>query len=127
MKCTCQLAGVFLDCKYPYSPLLRLAYLLIVSSNQTKIKIPTWGFKLWWPWSDSNRHSLQNLILSQARLPIPPRGQNTEKTELGGFLCFYFLYQACAAVCLVCRLFCRGSWFACFLFNGFFDCGHIFC
>lgn len=30
----------------------------------------------WWPWSDSNRHSLQNLILSQARLPIPPRGQN---------------------------------------------------
>ena len=30
---------------------------------------------IWWPWSDSNRHSLQNLILSQARLPIPPRGQ----------------------------------------------------
>ena len=24
----------------------------------------------------ANRHSLQNLILSQARLPIPPRGQN---------------------------------------------------
>ncbi len=33
------------------------------------------GFNFWWPWSDSNRHSLQNLILSQARLPIPPRGQ----------------------------------------------------
>lgn len=33
-------------------------------------------FYFWWPWSDSNRHSLQNLILSQARLPIPPRGQN---------------------------------------------------
>ena len=32
-------------------------------------------FYFWWPWSDSNRHSLQNLILSQARLPIPPRGQ----------------------------------------------------
>ena len=30
---------------------------------------------IWWPWSDSNRHSLLNLILSQARLPIPPRGQ----------------------------------------------------
>lgn len=34
------------------------------------------GLYFWWPWSDSNRHSLQNLILSQARLPIPPRGQN---------------------------------------------------
>ena len=33
------------------------------------------AFYFWWPWSDSNRHSLQNLILSQARLPIPPRGQ----------------------------------------------------
>ena len=35
-------------------------------------------FYFWWPWSDSNRHSLQNLILSQARLPIPPRGQNRD-------------------------------------------------
>ena len=43
-----------------------------------KQKIPQkWGIfcLIWWPWSDSNRHSLQNLILSQARLPIPPRGQ----------------------------------------------------
>ena len=31
----------------------------------------------WWPWSDLNRHSLRNLILSQARLPIPPQGQTT--------------------------------------------------
>ena len=31
---------------------------------------------IWWPWSDSNRHSLLNLILSQARLPIPPRGRH---------------------------------------------------
>lgn len=37
-------------------------------------------FYFWWPWSDSNRHSLQNLILSQARLPIPPRGQNCKSS-----------------------------------------------
>src|SRR6185437_2459175 len=28
----------------------------------------------WCPWPDSNQHSLRNLILSQARLPIPPQG-----------------------------------------------------
>ena len=41
-------------------------------------KHPTGGYFLfiWWPWSDSNRHSLLNLILSQARLPIPPRGRH---------------------------------------------------
>ena len=46
--------------------------------TSVKQKIPQkWGifYLIWWPWSDSNRHSLQNLILSQARLPIPPRGQ----------------------------------------------------
>ncbi len=39
--------------------------------------IPCGIFYFWWPWSDSNRHSLQNLILSQARLPIPPRGRTS--------------------------------------------------
>ena len=48
------------------------------SSDRAK-KYPYAGyFYFWWPWSDSNRHSLQNLILSQARLPIPPRGQNRD-------------------------------------------------
>ena len=48
------------------------------SSDRAK-KISQCGiFYFWWPWSDSNRHSLQNLILSQARLPIPPRGQNRD-------------------------------------------------
>ena len=39
-------------------------------------------FYFWWPWSDSNRHSLQNLILSQARLPIPPRGQRANPRQI---------------------------------------------
>lgn len=29
----------------------------------------------WCPWPDSNQHTLRYLILSQARLPIPPQGQ----------------------------------------------------
>lgn len=49
----------------------------VLVRGDTRKKSPEWGgFYFWWPWSDSNRHSLQNLILSQARLPIPPRGQN---------------------------------------------------
>ena len=44
------------------------------------------GLYFWWPWSDSNRHSLQNLILSQARLPIPPRGQNQNACYFVAFL-----------------------------------------
>lgn len=34
---------------------------------------------IWCPESESNRHSLRNLILSQARLPISPFGQCTEQ------------------------------------------------
>ena len=31
----------------------------------------------WWLWSESNRHSFRNLILSQARLPVPPQSQKS--------------------------------------------------
>ena len=59
---------------------------LFSSDTGPKIKPPKGGFYLWWPWSDSNRHSLQNLILSQARLPIPPRGQNQNACYFVAFL-----------------------------------------
>ena len=59
---------------------------LFSSDTGPKIKPPTGGFYFWWPWSDSNRHSLQNLILSQARLPIPPRGQNQNACYFVAFL-----------------------------------------
>ena len=99
----------------------------VLRPTQTKIKIPKRGFKFWWPWSDSNRHSSQNLILSQARLPIPPRGHGIRKRLLCCFLCFNFFYQTCTAVCLVNRFFCRCSRFAGFLFNGFFNRSHFSC
>ena len=53
---------------------------LFLSDTELKTKPPNGGLYFWWPWSDSNRHSLQNLILSQARLPIPPRGQNAMRS-----------------------------------------------
>ena len=59
---------------------------LFSSDTGPKIKPPKGGFYFWWPWSDSNRHSLQNLILSQARLPIPPRGQNQNACYFVAFL-----------------------------------------
>ncbi len=36
-------------------------------------------FYFWWLWSESNRHSFRNLILSQARLPVPPQSQNSSQ------------------------------------------------
>lgn len=33
------------------------------------------NFDYWCPLPESNQHSSRNLILSQARLPIPPKGQ----------------------------------------------------
>ena len=83
----------------------------------------------WWPWSDLNRYSLQNLILSQARLPIPPQGQNpTIGSQLFcGLFGFNFFNQTRTAVRLVRRFFC---WFfncASFLGNSFLDCRHFWC
>ncbi len=90
-------------------------------------KPPFGGLDFWWPWSDSNRHSSQNLILSQARLPIPPQGHGcTAETVLGSLFCINFFYQAGTAVWFVCRLFGRGFCFADFLFNGFFNSSHFF-
>ena len=76
----------------------------------------------WWPWSDLNRHSLRNLILSQARLPIPPQGHVAKK--LFCLLCFDFFYQTCTAIRFVRWFFCRLFRFTIFLFNGFLDCRH---
>ena len=89
-------------------------------------KNPHYGDLIWWPWSDSNRHSLQNLILSQARLPIPPRGQ-MHCDKLCSLFCINFFDQTCTAIRLVCWLFSRCSRFASLLFNGFFNCSHVFC
>ncbi len=36
----------------------------------------------WCPWPDSNGHSLRNEILSHARLPIPPQGQQKRFSAL---------------------------------------------
>ena len=79
---------------------------------------------IWWPWSDSNRHSLQNLILSQARLPIPPRGQNRPHKLFCDCFRFDLFYQACAAVWFVGSLFRWCGRFSLLFFNGFFDCCH---
>lgn len=59
-----------------------LAWFSFQDARATKKNTPRLRgcFYFWWPWSDSNRHSLQNLILSQARLPIPPRGQNCKSS-----------------------------------------------
>lgn len=85
-------------------------------------------FYFWWPWSDSNRHSLQNLILSQARLPIPPRGQNTYSNLFRCCLaCFNLLYQARTAICFVCWFLCRFFSRTNFLVDGLLDCSHFRC
>ena len=87
--------------------------------TSVKQKIPQkWGifYLIWWPWSDSNRHSLQNLILSQARLPIPPRGQKGTGSNL--------FHQARTAICLVHWFFGWFFNFAQFFINRFFNRGH---
>lgn len=97
------------------------------SQKNTELKTPQMGcFQFWWPWSDSNRHSLQNLILSQARLPIPPRGQNRPHKLFCGCFRFDLFYQACAAIWFVGSLFRWCGRFSLLFFNGFFDCCHFF-
>ena len=114
----------------PNMTLLRQGFVVQARSPEGNYDIkkpPFGGLDFWWPWSDSNRHSSQNLILSQARLPIPPQGHGcTAETVLGSLFCINFFYQAGTAVWFVCRLFGRGFCFADFLFNGFFNSSHFF-
>ncbi len=86
----------------------------------------------WWLWSESNRHSFRNLILSQARLPVPPQSQNNLQLLLFCFFCSCFLrfdlfHQTSAASWFMNRFFRRCCRFAVFLFNGFFNSSHFRC
>ena len=87
------------------------------------------AFYFWWPWSDSNRHSLQNLILSQARLPIPPRGLKRQRNKL--FCCrfagFNLFHQTGTAIRFVCRFLCRFFRFPDFFVNSLFNRRHFRC
>ena len=100
---------------------------LPVTSNKNGASAPFFYF-IWWPWSDSNRHSLRNLILSQARLPIPPRGQKaTDKLFCRRRTRRNLFNQTRTAICFVRRFFCRLFRRADFFINCLFNRGHFRC
>ena len=81
--------------------------------------------------SDRNRTDtlIQNLILSQARLPVPPQSQNFTTAVLFCSRCFCsnLFNKACTACRFVNRFFRRCCCFPVFLFNSFLNSSHFRC